>query len=118
MVRIICKSKISRAKVTQKELHYDGSITIDRALMEAAEILPYERVQVLNVNNGERLETYVLEGPENSGMICLNGPAARCGEVGDTVTIISYVLLEDDACKDWKAAVVEVDEENHILKID
>ncbi|NIM04087.1 MAG: aspartate 1-decarboxylase, partial [Armatimonadetes bacterium] len=101
MLRSICKSKISRAVVTRKELHYDGSITLDRALMEAAKILPYERVQVLNVNNGERFETYALVATEKDAVICLNGPAARLGEIGDIVTIISYALLEEDACQGW-----------------
>jgi len=116
MLLTLCKSKISRATVTRTDLHYDGSITLDSALMEAAGMLPYERVQVLNLNNGERLETYLLPGPEKSGTVCLNGPAARCGEVGDIVTIISYVVMEKDECRDWKPAIVQVDEKNRVVK--
>jgi len=116
MLRTLCKSKINRATVTATELLYDGSITLDSALMEAAQILPYERVQVLNLNNGERLETYVIPGPENSGMVCLNGPAARCGEVGDIITVISYILVEEADCHPWKPVIVQVDEKNHLPK--
>jgi aspartate 1-decarboxylase len=111
-----CKSKINRATVTQTELNYDGSITIDAALMEAANFLPYERVQVLNLNNGERLETYVLVGEANSGVICLNGPAARCGEVGDPVTIIAYFQGDEAEGRAWKPIVVQVDEKNRLVK--
>jgi len=116
MLRTLCKSKINRAIVTATELNYDGSITLDSALLEAARILPYERVQVLNLNNGERLETYVIPGPENSGMVCLNGPAARCGEVGDIVTIISYGLVEEAESGTWKPIIVQVDEKNRIVR--
>ena len=115
MLRNFYKSKISRVTLTQTELHYDGSITIDRALMEAAGILPYERVQVLNLNNGERLETYALVGRKNRGVICLNGPAARCGIVGDIITIISYADLSEEEAKGWKPMVVKVDERNRII---
>ena len=112
----ICKSKISRATVTETELHYDGSITIDRALLEAAGIIPNEKVQVLNLNNGERFETYVIVGKKNSGVICLNGPAARCGIVGDIVTIIAYTALEEEAARGFKPALVQVNEKNRIIK--
>ncbi len=115
MLLTLCKSKISRARVTATELHYDGSITVDRALMEAARICPYERVQVVNLNNGERLETYVIPGPEKSGEVCLNGPAARCGVVGDIVTIISYTLVEETQCEGWEPTVVQVDEKNKVV---
>jgi aspartate 1-decarboxylase len=112
----ICKSKISRATVTETELHYDGSITIDRALLEAAGIIPNEKVQVLNLNNGERFETYVIAGKKNRGVICLNGPAARCGLVGDIVTIIAYAAAEEDEARSFKPAIVQVDEKNRIIK--
>jgi aspartate 1-decarboxylase len=117
MLLTLCKSKISRATVTQTELHYDGSITIDRTLAETAKILPYERVQVVNLNNGERLETYVIIGEENSGVICLNGPAARAGMVGDIVTIISYAMLNEEECRGWQPVVVRVDNDNQIVEV-
>ncbi len=116
MLLTLYKSKINRAIITQTELHYEGSITIDRAIMDAACLLPNERVQVLNLNNGERFETYVIAGKRNSGMICLNGPAARCGIVGDVVTIISYVMLDEKECKGWKPTVVKVDEKNKLTR--
>ncbi len=90
MTREMFKSKIHRATVTMAELYYEGSITIDKDLLDEADILPHEKVQVVNVNTGTRLETYTLEGPAGSGMICLNGPAARLGTVGDEVIIITY----------------------------
>ena len=90
----VLKSKIHRVKITQAELHYVGSITIDEALMEAADIIENEKVQVVNINNGERLETYVIKGVKNSGDICLNGPAARKAQVGDVVIIISYASID------------------------
>ena len=90
----VLKSKIHRVKITQAELHYVGSITVDEALMEAADIVENEKVQVVNINNGERLETYVIKGERNSGEICLNGPAARKGQVGDIVIIISYASID------------------------
>ena len=95
----ICKSKIHRARVTEANLQYEGSITIDARIMERAELLPYEKVQVVNLNNGERFETYVIKGKANSRTICLNGPAARLGEVGDQVIIISYAGVEPDEAK-------------------
>ena len=88
----VLKSKIHRVKITQAELHYVGSITIDEALLEAANIIEGEKVQVVNINNGERLETYVIKGERNSGTVCLNGPAARKAQVGDVVIIISMLL--------------------------
>lgn len=90
----VLKSKIHRVKITQAELHYVGSITIDEALMEAADIVENEKVQIVNVNNGERLETYVIKGKRDSGEICLNGPAARKAQVGDVVIIISYCSMD------------------------
>ena len=90
----VLKSKIHRVKITQAELHYVGSITIDEALMDAADIVENEKVQVVNINNGERLETYVIKGERNSGEVCLNGPAARKAQVGDIVIIITYASIE------------------------
>ena len=90
----VLKSKIHRVKITQAELHYVGSITIDEALLEAADIVENEKVQVVNINNGERLETYAIKGAKNSGEICLNGPAARLAEVGDVIIIISYASID------------------------
>jgi len=108
----ICKSKIHRATVTDKDLAYVGSITIDSSLMEKANIVPYEKVQVVNVNTGERFETYAIEGKAGSGEIALNGAAARLGEKGDLVIIIAYGLIEQSAVPGFKPAVVHVDSNN------
>ncbi|HEV8515039.1 MAG TPA: aspartate 1-decarboxylase [Cyclobacteriaceae bacterium] len=102
----VLKSKIHRVKITQAELHYVGSITIDEALMDAANLIEGEKVQIVNVNNGERLETYVIKGERNSGMICLNGPAARKAQVGDIVIIISYASMELEEAKSFKPALI------------
>jgi len=102
----VLKSKIHRARITQAELHYVGSITIDEALMERANLIEGEKVQVVNVNNGERLETYVIKGERDSGVICLNGPAARKGMVGDILVIISYASLEWEEAKTFKPSIV------------
>ena len=117
MMREMFKSKIHRATVTQAELFYEGSITIDKNLLEAANIIPYERVQVLNFNNGSRLDTYTIEGSAGSGTICLNGPAARLGTVGDEVIIISYTQMSDEDAKKHKPRVVLVDKQNKITKV-
>jgi len=114
MLRTMCRAKIHRAVVTDAQLEYAGSITIDRALMQAAGILPQERVQVLNHSNGERIETYVIAGEAGSGVICLNGPAARLGQVGDLVSILSYALVEEDEARGWEMSVVYVDGRNRI----
>ena len=107
------KSKIHRARVTGTELHYEGSLTLDPYLMERAAILPWEQIQVVNVNNGERLETYVIPGKESgNGEVVLNGPAARRGEVGDEVIIISYGHLEEAQARGYTPTVVRVDEKN------
>lgn len=111
------KGKIHRATVTQAELNYVGSITIDGALMKAAGILEYEKVQVVDIDNGSRLETYVIEGGENSGVICLNGAAARLVGVGDKVIIMAYCTLTPDEAKTHKPTVVFVDGDNKIKKI-
>lgn len=118
MQRTMCKSKIHRAIVTEANLLYHGSITIDRRLMEEADIYPFERVQVANLNNGERFETYVIEGPEDSGVICLNGAAARCVEPGDPILIMSYAVLDDKEARMIQPKVVHVDERNRITKVE
>lgn len=117
MFRTIMKSKIHRAVVTEANLQYVGSITIDPALMEAADILPNEKVQVVNNNNGNRLETYVIAGEKDSGVICLNGAAARLVQVGDEVIIISYGIFTDEAAREYKPKVVFVDENNCMQKV-
>lgn len=102
----VLKSKIHRVKVTQAELDYVGSITIDSALMKAANIIPGERVYIVNVNNGERFDTYTIPGDAQSGVICLNGPAARKCQVGDVIIIISYALLDFEEAKQFRPTVV------------
>lgn len=114
MFRTILKSKIHRAAVTEANLYYEGSITIDENLMQAADIIEGERVEVLNLNNGQRIETYAISGTAGSGVICLNGPAARGACVGDEVIIISYVLVVDQEAKTLKAKIIKVDERNRI----
>ena len=117
MTREMFRSKIHRATVTQSELYYEGSITIDTELLKAADILPFEKVQVVNVNNGNRLETYALEGEAGSGIICLNGPAARLGYTGDEVVIITYSQMSEVEAKAHKPHIVLVDKANKITKI-
>ncbi|MBC7341005.1 MAG: aspartate 1-decarboxylase [Clostridia bacterium] len=117
MLRTMMKSKIHRARVTQADLNYVGSITIDSQLLEAAGILPYEKVQVVNNNNGARLETYVIAGEAGSGVICLNGAAARLAQPGDIVIIISYGIYSDEEIKGHRPQVVFVDEGNRIERI-
>lgn len=112
MIRMMMKSKIHKATVTEANLQYVGSITIDTALMEAADILTNEKVQVVNNNNGARLETYVIPGARNSGVICLNGAAARQVQVGDQVIIISYAMLTDEAAHEYVPKVVFVNDVN------
>ncbi len=117
MNREMFRAKIHRATVTMAELYYEGSITIDKDLLEAADILPHEKVQVVNVNSGSRLETYTLVGKAGSGMICLNGPAARLGAVGDEVIIIAYSQMTEEEAKNHKPKVVIVDKLNKVTKI-
>lgn len=111
----LLKCKIHRATVTDANLNYEGSITIDRALMDAAGLLPFEKVSVLDVNNGSRLDTYVIEGPRNSGTICLNGAAARLVQPGDLVIIVAYASMTTEEAKNWKPTVIRVDADNNIL---
>jgi aspartate 1-decarboxylase len=117
MRRIMCKSKIHRARVTQAELYYEGSLTIDSDLLDAADILPYERVQVCNINNGERFETYAIPGKRRSGVICLNGAAARLGSIGDEIIIITYATFTEEELKSFRPNVVLVDKANKIVDI-
>lgn len=110
----VCKSKIHRVKITQAELHYVGSITIDEDLMEAANLIENEKVQVVNINNGERLETYVIKGERGSGMICMNGPAARKVQLGDIVIIISYAHMEFEEAKSFKPSLIFPNQHNKL----
>ena len=113
MRRTLCKSKIHRATLTGADLNYEGSLTLDRALMDAADMLPYERVQVVNVNNGARLETYLIPGPAGSGVVQLNGAGARLGAPGDIVILMTYGEYEDDDVDDrFEPRVVLVDAQN------
>ena len=111
------KSKIHRAVVTQAELNYVGSITIDKALMDAAGIIEYEKVQIVDIDNGARFETYVISGEKNSGCICLNGAAARCVQIGDKVIIMAYAQLSSDGIKNHQPKVVFVNEKNEITEL-
>jgi len=114
MFRTMLKSKIHRATVTQADLHYVGSVTIDRDLMDAADLLPGEQVAIVDINNGSRLETYVIEGPRGSGVIGINGAAARLVAPGDLVIILSYQMLTDAEARQARPAVVFVDADNRI----
>lgn len=117
MQRIMCKSKIHRATVTDANLNYVGSITIDEDLMDAADLLPYEQVQIVNNNNGARFETYIIKGKRGTGTICLNGAAARLVQPGDIVIIISYAQLDSSELADYKPKIVLVDEKNQITAV-
>lgn len=114
MLRTMFKSKIHMAVITQTELEYHGSITLPEDLLEAADIFPGERVQVVNMNNGDRLETYTIAGPRGSGHVCLNGPAARRGMVGDRVTVISYCMLPSAEAKALQPRVLILDANNRV----
>lgn len=116
MLRQMLKCKIHRATITESELNYEGSITIDRELIEAAGMLPYEQVMISNLNNGERFITYVLPGDKGSGTVCLNGPTARKGVVGDKVIIFCYAHYNEQELEGYKPKVVKVDEKNRIEK--
>ena len=110
----VLKSKIHRAKITQAELHYVGSIAIDEDLMDAANLIEGEKVQIVNINNGERLETYVIRGARGSGTVCLNGPAARKAQVGDIVIIIAYASMKFEKAKTFKPTIVFPTPENKL----
>ncbi|MDI3547986.1 MAG: aspartate 1-decarboxylase [Halanaerobiales bacterium] len=115
MYRTMLKAKLHRVRVTEANLEYRGSITIDQDIMDKADILPHEKVQVVNINNGARFETYVLPGERGSKTICLNGAAARLAQVGDRVIIMSYALLNEKEITDWEPKVILFDEENNII---
>ena len=114
MLHIMCRAKIHGATVTEANLKYVGSITIDSSLLSAAGLLLYEQVQIVNLNNGSRVATYVMEGKADSGIICMNGPAARWAQVGDQIHIIAYSSMEPQEAKSWKPKIVFVDEKNRI----
>lgn len=111
----VMKSKIHRVKITQAELHYVGSVTIDEDLMDAANLIENEKVQIVNINNGERLETYVIKGERGTGQICLNGPAARKAQVGDIVIIISYAGMELEEAKKHTPVIIFPDGQNKLI---
>jgi aspartate 1-decarboxylase len=117
MLLTLCKAKLHRLTVTQAELHYEGSITIDHNLLEAAGILPFEKVQVVNINNGERMETYTYAGERGSGVVCLNGAAARKAAVGDLIIVIAYAQMEEAEAQEFHPRLVLVSEENRIKEI-
>lgn len=110
----VLKSKIHRLRITQVDLDYVGSLTLDRDLIDAAGLLPFEKVHVLNVNNGSRIETYVIEGPRGSGIVGLNGPAARTGLVGDIVIVLAYAWLEEAAARTYQPRIVFPKEGNRL----
>lgn len=114
MLITVCKSKIGHARITEAELYYEGSITIDEKILKAVGIIPGEKVEVLNVNNGSRIETYTIAGKAGSGQICLNGPAARAGVVGDKLIILSYCLAQPKEAKKIKTKTVYLDDRNKI----
>ncbi len=116
MRRELCKSKIHGATITEANLYYEGSLTLDTRLIEAADLVPYERIQVVNINNGARLETYVLPGEPGSGTVALNGAAARLGAVGDQVILISYAQYDENEIAGHEPRVVFVDERNRVLE--
>ncbi len=117
MFRTMMKSKIHRATVTEANLNYVGSITIDKNILEAVDLLPNEKVQIVNNNNGARFETYVIEGEPGSGVICLNGAAARLVQPGDTVIIISYAMMTDEQARTYKPKVAVMGENNKIAQM-
>lgn len=115
MIRELLKSKIHRAKVTQAELHYVGSITIDEDLMDAANLMEYEKVHIANINNGERFETYVIKGARGTGTICLNGATARLAQVGDLIIIMCYAQFSEAEQVNFKPALVFPDDNNRLI---
>ncbi|MEZ0329599.1 MAG: aspartate 1-decarboxylase [Dissulfuribacterales bacterium] len=117
MLRSMLKSKIHRATVTQTALHYEGSLSLDKDLIEAAQLLPFEQIMVYNISNGERFDTYVIEAERGSGTVCLNGAAARKGEPGDLIIIASYGLFDKQECLTGESRIVAVDSNNRITDV-
>lgn len=117
MQRIILKSKIHRATVTDKNINYEGSIAIDKKLIKEADLLPFEQVSIYNVNNGQRFETYIIEAPENSGTVSINGAAGRLAEIGDIIIIASYGIFSDEEIKNFSSVQVYVENNNSIKEI-
>ncbi len=114
----VCKSKIHRATITEANLNYKGSLTVDEDLMDAAGLYPYEKVHVVNINNGARFETYVIKGERGSGVMCLNGAAARLGQPGDLIIAITYAFFDSSEMrKDYEPIVVHVDDSNRITEV-
>ena len=111
----ILKSKVHRATITEANVDYVGSLTMDEDLMDAANMIEHEKIQVVNVNNGERIETYLIKGERGSGVICLNGPAARKGVVGDIIIIISYAVMDFEAAKTWTPTVIFPNAKNQLV---
>ncbi|MBA3015795.1 MAG: aspartate 1-decarboxylase [Proteobacteria bacterium] len=114
MQRYMLKSKLHRATITEANLNYEGSLTIDRTLMDAVGLIPFEKIKVYNINNGERFDTYVIEGKPGSGHICLNGAAARKGLVGDLIIIVSYALYPEEELVNFRPAIVNLNPDNTI----
>ena len=118
MLLSMLKSKIHRATITDADLNYAGSLTLDPLLMEAADMMEHERVQVLNINTGDRFETYIIPGKRGSGAVCLNGAAARLGQPGDLIIAITYVQMEVKGARKHVPKIVHVDGKNHIIRVD
>ena len=116
MLLTMLKAKLHRATVTEANLNYTGSITIDRHLMDESGLLPHEKVQIVNINNGARFETYVIEGPRNSGIICLNGAAARLVQPGDKIIVMAYVQLTPEEANGFEPRVLLLNDDNTILE--
>lgn len=116
MLQQMLKAKLHRARVTDANLNYEGSLTIDRQLMEAVGLLPFEKVKVYNINNGERFDTYAIEGEAGSGTITLNGAAARKGEIGDLIIIVTYALYDQQELLTYQPRIVVLDQDNRIRK--
>lgn len=117
MMRTLLKSKLHRVTVTRTELHYEGSCAVDEALLEAAGLVEYERVDIYNVNNGQRFSTYVVKAPRRSGTICVMGAAARLASVGDRLIVAAFATLEESEVRGHEPRVVLVDEQNHVLEV-
>lgn len=114
MLKEVCICKIKGGKITEKKLYYEGSITIDKEIIERAGLFPGEMVYVLNLNNGARISTYVIEGERNSGVICMNGPSARFFEIGDEIIILAVAYLDEEELKNYKMKIIELGENNRI----